>query len=86
MTDAEPTAHDPRPGSRRRAPAGAGRPEPLPDRPALTTPPSCSARPSPAERQQLAAQPWLGLGGLLLAAVVFFALALGTGSTASRRC
>ena len=31
----------------------------------------------------LGAQPWLGLGGLLLAAVVFFALALGTGSTAT---
>jgi hypothetical protein len=29
---------------------------------------------------RLAAQPWLGLGGLLLAAAVFFALALGTGS------
>jgi hypothetical protein len=36
-----------------------------------------------AERQRLAAQPWLGLGGLLLAAAVFFALALGTGSTAT---
>lgn len=33
--------------------------------------------------QRLAAQPWPGLGGLLLAAVVFFALALGTGSTAT---
>jgi hypothetical protein len=32
---------------------------------------------------RLAAQPWLGLGGLLLAAAVFFALALGTGSTAT---
>jgi hypothetical protein len=31
----------------------------------------------------LAAQPWLGLGGLLLAAAVFFALALGTGSLAT---
>jgi hypothetical protein len=30
-----------------------------------------------------AAQPWLGLGGLLLAAAVFFALALGTGSLAT---
>jgi hypothetical protein len=35
------------------------------------------------QRQHLAAQPWLGLGGLLLAAIVFFALALGTGSTAT---
>jgi hypothetical protein len=33
------------------------------------------------QRRHLAAQPWLGIGGLLLAAVVFFALALGTGST-----
>ena len=36
-----------------------------------------------AQRQRPAAQPWLGLGGLLLTAVVFFALALGTGSTAT---
>ena len=28
-----------------------------------------------------AGQPWRGLGGLLLATVVFFALAAGTGST-----
>ena len=32
-------------------------------------------------RRYLAGQPWLGLGGLLLAAVIFFALAAGTGST-----
>jgi hypothetical protein len=32
-------------------------------------------------RSDLAAQPWLGAGGLLLGAVVFFALALGLGST-----
>jgi hypothetical protein len=36
-----------------------------------------------AQRQRLAAQPWLGLGGLLLTAVVFFSLALGTGSAAT---
>ena len=35
------------------------------------------------QRRHLAGQPWLGLGGLLLVAVVFFALALGTGSTAT---
>jgi hypothetical protein len=34
-------------------------------------------------RGHLAGQPWLGLGGLLLTAVVFFALAAGTGSTAT---
>ena len=33
------------------------------------------------QARRLAAQPWAGLGGLLLAAPVFFALALGTGST-----
>jgi hypothetical protein len=32
-------------------------------------------------RSELAAQPWLGAGGLLLGAIVFFALALGLGST-----
>jgi hypothetical protein len=60
----------------------SGRHKPLPDRPALTTP--SHLRPKAVadlERQSLAAQPWLGVGGLLLAAVVFFALALGTGST-----
>jgi hypothetical protein len=53
-------------------------------RPLLTTPPRLqppdAAR---AQRQRLGAQPWLGLGGLLLTAVVFFALALGTASTAT---
>ena len=71
--------------SRRGQPAcSAWRPEPLPGRPLLTTPPRLQ-HPAVADlqRQRLAAQPWLGLGGLLLAAVVFFALALGTGSTAT---
>jgi hypothetical protein len=36
-----------------------------------------------AQRLRLAAQPWLGLGGLLLTAVVFVVLALGTGSAAT---
>jgi hypothetical protein len=42
-----------------------------------------SNRPRPADlhRQRIAAQPWLGVGGLLLGAAVFFALALGAGST-----
>jgi hypothetical protein len=66
-------------------PAGllsVGRPEPLPGRPTLTTPPRLQHEASAdLQRQHLAAQPRLGLGGLLLAAVVFFALALGTGST-----
>jgi hypothetical protein len=34
-------------------------------------------------RRRVAAQPWTGLGGLLLTAVVFFVLALGTGSAAT---
>jgi hypothetical protein len=61
-----------------------GRPEPLPGRPTLTTPPRLQHQAvADLQRQRLAAQPWLGLGGLLLAAVVFFALALGTGSAAT---
>jgi hypothetical protein len=58
------------------------RPEPLPGRPTLTTPPRLQHEAvADLQRQHLAAQPRLGLGGLLLAAVVFFAVALGTGST-----
>jgi hypothetical protein len=68
-------------------PAGSpqeGGPQDYPERPVLTAPahlqpPHVAA----AQRQRLAAQPGLGLGGLLLAAVVFFALALGMGSTAT---
>jgi len=53
-------------------------------RPLLTTPPQLQ-QPEAVEqqRQAQAAQPWLGLGGLLLGAVVFFTLALGTGGTAT---
>ncbi len=59
-----------------------GGPGPLPRRPALTTPPHLQRKAlADLQREHLAAQPWLGLGGLLLAAVVFFALALGMGST-----
>jgi len=48
----------------------------------LTTPPRLQHKAfADLQRQRLAAQPWLGIGGLLLAAAVFFALALGTGST-----
>jgi hypothetical protein len=53
-------------------------------RPALTTPPELQRKAlADLQRQHLAAQPRLGIGGLLLAAAVFFALALGTGSTQS---
>jgi hypothetical protein len=63
---------------------GTGGSGPLPTRPLLTTPPHLQPRAqAERQRQHLAAQPWLGLGGLLLGAVVFFALALGTGSTAT---
>lgn len=58
-------------------------PAPLPERPAPTAPPDLHPpRVAGAKPQRLAAQPWLGLGGLLLTAVVFFALVFGTGSSA----
>jgi hypothetical protein len=62
----------------------SGADSPLPERPLLTTPPNLQP-PGVAgqQRQRLASQPWSGHGGLLLTAVVFFALALGTGSTAT---
>jgi hypothetical protein len=48
----------------------------------MTTPPELQPEANAElQRQDLAAQPWLGIGGMLLAAVVFFALAFGTGST-----
>ncbi len=60
----------------------SGGQEPLPDRPLLTTPPQLQRKWfADLQREHLAAQPWLGAGGLLLGAVVFFALALGMGST-----
>ncbi|MGD0699029.1 MAG: molybdopterin cofactor-binding domain-containing protein [Trebonia sp.] len=63
---------------------GSGADSPLPERPLLTTPPRLQPPDAAGEqRQRLASQPWSGLGGLLLTAVVFFALALGTGSTAT---
>jgi hypothetical protein len=63
---------------------GHGGTPPRPGRPLLTTPPHLQRRDLTwLQRRRLAGQPWLGLGGLLLAAVVFFALAAGTGSTAT---
>jgi len=60
----------------------SGGPEPLPPRPLLTTPPHLQHRAlADLQHEHLAAQPWLGIGGLLLGAAVFFALALGLGST-----
>jgi hypothetical protein len=57
---------------------------PFPERPVLTAPPSRQHSPvADTRRLRLAAQPWIGLGGLLLTAVVFFVLALGTGSAAT---
>jgi hypothetical protein len=59
----------------------------FPERPVLTVPPHLQpADVVGAQRRRLAAQPWLGLGGLLLALVVFFALALGAGGAASSLC
>jgi hypothetical protein len=56
---------------------------PLAERPLLTTPSHLQHRNFAELQRRHLAGPWLGLGGLLLAAVVFFALALGTGSTAT---
>jgi hypothetical protein len=54
----------------------------VPGRPLLTTPPQMwHTELADLQRQRLDAQPWLGLGGLLLGAAVFFALALGIGNT-----
>ena len=75
MTERAPS--HPRPASL----LSRGGPEPLPERPLLITPPHLQHQAfAERQRQCLAAQPWLGIGGLLLGAVVFFALALGTGS------
>ena len=63
---------------------GSGRTPSFPTRPLLTTPPELQHEDfARLERQRLAAQPGLGLAGLLFAAVVFFALALGTGHVES---
>jgi hypothetical protein len=74
------TASHPRPSGR---PQEGGQQD-FPERPVLTAPAHLQPPDvAEAQRRRLAAQPWLGLGGLLLTAVVFFALALGTGSTAT---
>ena len=53
-------------------------------RPLLTTPPQLQRRDAVRlQREVPAAQPWVGLGGLVLSAAVFFALALGLGNTAT---
>jgi hypothetical protein len=63
---------------------GHGGTPPRPGRPLLTTPSHLQRRDlAELQRRHLAAQPWLGLGGLLLTTVVFFAFALGAGSTAT---
>jgi hypothetical protein len=57
---------------------------PFPDRPLLTTPPRLiDPEVAKLERECLAAQPGLGLAGLLFAFAVFFALALGVGNVGS---
>ena len=63
---------------------GHGGTPPRPGRPLLTTPSHLQRRDlAELQHRHLAAQPWLGLGGLMLTTVVFFALALGAGSTAT---
>src|SRR4029077_3495684 len=44
-----------------------------------------SASSTMGTRVGAATQPWVGFGGLVLSAVVFFALALGLGNTATSR-
>ena len=67
-----------------RPPDSNGQTPSFPVRPLLTTPPELQHEDfARLERQRLAAQPRLGLAGLLFAAVVFFALALGTGHVES---
>ena len=63
---------------------GQGGTSPRSGRPSLTTPPSAQRHELDGPRRgHLVGQPWLGLGGLLLTAAIFFALAAGTGSTAT---
>jgi hypothetical protein len=65
-------------------PGGPGLTPSFPARPLLTTPPELQHRDfARLERRRLASQPRLGLAGLLFAAAVFFALALGTGHVES---
>jgi hypothetical protein len=67
-----------------RPPDGNGQTPSFRARPLLTTPPELQHEDfTRLERQRLAAQPRLGLAGLLFAAVVFFALARGTGHVES---
>ena len=81
MTDAEPRAQHSSAGQQMLDGTGAtDRPEAFPERPALTTPDEIQ---DPAvvraERRQVAAQPVVGLIGILFAVAVFVVLAYGTG-------
>jgi hypothetical protein len=63
---------------------GDGGLPPRPERPALTTPPHLSpAHVAGLQRRRIATQPWLGLGGALLAVIVFCVLAVGAGGAAT---
>jgi hypothetical protein len=85
MTDAEPGTQQSSTGRHTVDTEGAnGRPETFPDRPALTTPDNVQDRAVVrAERRQVAAQPMVGLIGIVFAVAVFVALAYGTGDLES---
>jgi hypothetical protein len=85
MTDAEPGTQQ---SSTRRQTLDTdddnGRPGTFPGRPALTTPDELQDRAVVrAERRQIAAQPMVGLIGILFALAVFVVLAYGTGDLES---
>lgn len=85
MSDAEPRAQHSSAGQQMLDRAGAtGRPNAFPERPALTTPDEIQDQAVVrAERRQVAAQPVVGLIGILFAVAVFVVLAYGTGDVES---
>jgi hypothetical protein len=85
MSDAEPGARHSSAGQHTiDIDAGTGRSGTFPDRPVLTTPDDLQDRAVVrAERRQVAAQPMVGLIGILFAVVVFVPLAYGTGDVES---
>ena len=81
MSDAEPRAQHSSAGPEMLDRAGGNdRPDAFPERPALTTPDEIQDQAVVrAERRQVAAQPLVGLIGILFALAVFVVLAYGTG-------
>jgi hypothetical protein len=85
MTDAESRTQQSSAGQHTQGRAGgAGRSDPFPDRPALTTPDELQDHAVVrAERRQVAAQPMVGLIGILFAVAVFVVLVYGAGDVES---